>query len=1022
MLKRLTSIFTAVLLASSLMVTQASAASSSYDYSGNTDKSNFVKYVGNYNAVQYPQEQLNAAFTTDTIAVDGAEDAAYGATQESRIDHLKAMNGYTYAQGSETYGYLKSVWNGPELYILVEVHDSTPVRNASAQGGASSANPAVPTDCDSVEFAVDLYDDKVTNETDTIGDFTISSSGVLSYYANASIPSLSSVMADPNHPEYTNIIDSYAAKDLYASDGTTVIGYTVELALHIESTEMTNGTKLGLDIGISDAATVGGNTARIGTAFWSHDQDSLYTDFNHSNTNSVDWGDVTLTGWNGTDEFAFSTWRLSNAIRYLDSAFFQKGVWTSNTQAELDAARQDAEILLAAAAQGVKDKAKTDAAADRLEAAIKALRWADTKYPDPVDLKVQNTLPNPYQFFNSTRLVNSSSDWAERRAEILDMAQFYEYGYKPGAPDSMEITQIKHYNIGDNIKIVWGPWSWDVPAAVAQDEVTVAITVGQTTVNLTYTVYLPTADQLAAAGHTGKVPVVLSFDGDVPAYREAGYAVVSVPAGSSGDVRTTEYAWGTRSGAFYTLYPYTRNGSGALNEVSSEMAAAWSATRVIDSLEKIGNSEVSGASAIAAAIDPSKLAVTGFSINGKYAFVAAVFDERISVCIPGSSGASGTSPWRYVYTGHEYDWTGTSWAPSENSGVSALQTASGTETMANSIRHNRVREISLFTRFLTFGNYYQHLEGAYGFGTRLPYDQDDLIATLAPRALVLVNTVNDYNDGCEADCLGLEVAKSVYSNLGYNADDLLKFNLRPAYGPGDPHGTDDAQLTRTGEYLNHYFYGTAMTAETDTWLNTDPFNLKVSNNQTETPFDYYYGGFNTITGGANGIDGWYSYKFKEPEIIEGSDASWTKGSTSDLKVTSNANFNDFLRVEIDGSEISNTDYTAVSGSTIVTLKAAYLETLAAAQHTLGVVSVNGTAETEFEIVAADSTGNNPASETSETESEIVTSSTTGNNPASETGKSPKTGDSGDAVMLLFAAVIAGAGILGLTLCRKHSAE
>jgi hypothetical protein len=55
-----------------------------------------------------------------------------------------------------------------------------------------------------------------------------------------------------------------------------------------------------------------------------------------------------------------------------------------------------------------------------------------------------------------------------------------------------------------------------------------------------------------------------------------------------------------------------------------------------------------------------------------------------------------------------------------------------------------------------------------------------------------------------------------------------------------------------------------LTAEEATRLNTDPYLLKVSNGRTESPYDFYWGGFNTITGGRNGVagtDGWYFYKF-----------------------------------------------------------------------------------------------------------------------------------------------------------------
>jgi hypothetical protein len=123
-----------------------------------------------------------------------------------------------------------------------------------------------------------------------------------------------------------------------------------------------------------------------------------------------------------------------------------------------------------------------------------------------------------------------------------------------------------------------------------------------------------------------------------------------------------------------------------------------------------------------------------------------------------------------------------------------------------------------------------------------------------------VNTANDYNDGCLADSLGLQIAGSVYEALGFDGDNLVKYNQRPVQGPGDPHGQDTAQWAGTAEYLNHYFHGIKMSEAVEAWLNNDPFNLEVSNNRSQTPYDYYYGGFNTITGGTGGVDGrdgWY---------------------------------------------------------------------------------------------------------------------------------------------------------------------
>ena len=78
-----------------------------------------------------------------------------------------------------------------------------------------------------------------------------------------------------------------------------------------------------------------GTPVRVGNIFWSHGQTSLYEDMNHEHPNAVDWGTVTLSGWNGTDSFAYSDWRLTNAIRYLDSIAFPKSVYTQDQGPEM---------------------------------------------------------------------------------------------------------------------------------------------------------------------------------------------------------------------------------------------------------------------------------------------------------------------------------------------------------------------------------------------------------------------------------------------------------------------------------------------------------------------------------------------------------------------------------------------------------------------------------------------------------------------------------------------------------------
>lgn len=88
-------------------------------------------------------------------------------------------------------------------------------------------------------------------------------------------------------------------------------------------------------------------------------------------------------------------------------------------------------------------------------------------------------------------------------------------------------------------------------------------------------------------------------------------------------------------------------------------------------------------------------------------------------------------------------------------------------------------------------------------------------------------------------------------------------------------------------------------------------------------------------------------------IIEGANGKWQKGSEDVLSFTSNAAFADFLKVQVDGKDVGSSNYTVEEGSTIVTLKPSYLETLSAGKHTLAIVSDTGAAETEFTVVAAE---------------------------------------------------------------------
>ncbi|BCK77932.1 hypothetical protein MM35RIKEN_01240 [Vescimonas fastidiosa] len=94
-------------------------------------------------------------------------------------------------------------------------------------------------------------------------------------------------------------------------------------------------------------------------------------------------------------------------------------------------------------------------------------------------------------------------------------------------------------------------------------------------------------------------------------------------------------------------------------------------------------------------------------------------------------------------------------------------------------------------------------------------------------------------------------------------------------------------------------------------------------------------------------------------IIEGANGSWTQNSDGTLTVRVDGVFSKFTDVKVDGKRlIAGKDYTAKSGSTIVTLSKDYLATLSVGQHTLTVVFNDGYGEATF-AVTPDNTTNNP---------------------------------------------------------------
>lgn len=143
------------------------------------------------------------------------------------------------------------------------------------------------------------------------------------------------------------------------------------------------------------------------------------------------------------------------------------------------------------------------------------------------------------------------------------------------------------------------------------------------------------------------------------------------------------------------------------------------------------------------------------------------------------------------------------------------------------------------------------------------------------------------------------------------------------------------------------------------------------------------------------------YKF-----IEGANSSWMQNDDGTLTFRANGDFDKFTGVKVDGSLIDEKYYSAVSGSTVVTLKNDYLKTLAVGTHSLTVTYTDGDCSTNFEIKS--------------TQNPVINEQTSDPNTQPT---SPQTGDNSNMLLWVLLLATSGAALTGTAIYnkkRRHS--
>jgi len=212
--------------------------------------------------------------------------------------------------------------------------------------------------------------------------------------------------------------------------------------------------------------------------------------------------------------------------------------------------------------------------------------------PDFNSLPKQNMLPDPLTFLDG-RPVTTAARWEDRRKEISDLSQKYEWGKVPPHPTitRTEVIDEKHSGgyIVRNVKIIFGPK-------------------GQG--SLRARVILPDGP--------GPMPVLINSDlqGWAPELIRRGY----ISAGYAGNDAMDDAA------PLDKLYPDY--------DFALLPRRAWCAGLVVDYLYTLPQ------------VDKQRIAIFGYSRNGKMVAIAAALDTRITAVVAGSTGVGGVLPWR----------------------------------------------------------------------------------------------------------------------------------------------------------------------------------------------------------------------------------------------------------------------------------------------------------------------------------------------------------------------------------------
>ena len=378
-------------------------------------------------------------------------------------------------------------------------------------------------------------------------------------------------------------------------------------------------------------------------------------------------------------------------------------------------------------------------------------------FPDFDHLPILRPLPDPFRFMDGWRDTSFQS-WERHRNEIKAAIEKYEIGPKP---DCSDCTITASY----------------VPPATssAKGTLTVIVTRKGKSLTLTSGVYIP------SGMGSGPFPALIAMTFFASA-SGPNYGFLPASVFSSRPVATVDfvhnqvaaYSFSSPSDhtkdPFYQLYPELCAGTCTGTSNSGEYAAwAWGVSRLIDGMEIASHQAVNPLP-----VDMSHLAVTGCSYAGKMALFAGAFDERIALTIAQENGGGGAPAWR----------------------------------VSREIEPQGSVEDVDDTDYDWFAGTMKQFAGDNVY--KLPADHHELMAMIAPRALLETGNTDYYWLSNRSNYISARATQRIYNMLGIG--DRFGFYI----DGGHVHcGTLPAEAPSIAAFVDRFMLGKAVSTSVE---------------------------------------------------------------------------------------------------------------------------------------------------------------------------------------------------------------